>query len=62
MKKLLLALLVISGLVGFGLSAWYIGTKQTSHSEYLTPEIGKFTEEPATTEENNPESSETLEN
>ena len=42
MKKLLLALLVISGLAGCGLSAWYIGTKQTSHSEFITPDIGEF--------------------
>ena len=67
MKKLLLALLVISGLIGSGLSAWYIGTKQTSHSEFVTPEIGKFEvpEDPTldqNPDENNPEnSSESLE-
>lgn len=59
MKKLLLALLAISALVGTGLSAWYIGTKQTSHSEFLEPQVGNFeqgiptTEDP--TEEQTPE-------
>lgn len=42
MKKLLLALLAISALVGTGLSAWYIGTKQTSHSEFVEPVVGDF--------------------
>ena len=66
MKKLLLALLVISGLIGTGLSAWYIGTKQTSHSEFVEPKVGNFeqglpaTEDPA--EEQTPEiPTETLE-
>ena len=54
MKKLLLALLAISALVGTGLSAWYIGTKQTSHSEFLEPQVGDFTQED-TTEEQTPE-------
>ena len=56
MKKLLLALLVISGLAGSGLSAWYIGTKQTSHSEVVEPIVGDFAEElPTTPEEPTPE-------
>lgn len=63
MKKLLLALLVISGLVGCGLSAWYIGTKQTSHSEVVEPVVGDFNEGLPTTPEQTPEeSTETQEN
>ena len=63
MKKLLLALLVISGLVGCGLSAWYIGTKQTSHSEFVTPDIGEFhVPEDPTPEDTPEESTETPEN
>lgn len=70
MKKLLLALLVISGLAGCGLSAWYIGTKQTSHSEFVEPVVGKFeqgfpsTEDPTSEQtpiEESPETTEPLE-
>lgn len=52
MKKLLLALLVISGLAGCGLSAWYIGTKQTSHSEVVEPVVGDFGEGLPTPDQN----------
>ena len=62
MKKLLLALLVISGLVGCGLSAWYIGTKQNSHSEFVEPVVGDFEQGLPTIEDPTPEQpSETLE-
>lgn len=43
MKKLLLALLIISGLVGVGASAWYISAKQVTHTtEPIEPIIGEF--------------------
>lgn len=67
MKKLLLALLVVSGLAGSGLSAWFIGTKQTSHSEVVEPVVGEFKDgfpsiEDPTPEEPTPETpSESLE-
>ncbi len=69
MKKLLLALLVISGLAGCGLSAWYVGTKQTSHSEFVEPVVGDFIDESPSPEDHTleetpietPESTEPLE-
>lgn len=61
MKKLLLVLLAISALVGTGLSAWYIGTKQTSHSEFVEPVVGDFSEELPTDQETPIESPETTE-
>lgn len=63
MKKLLLALLVISGLAGCGLSAWYVGTKQTSHSEFVEPVVGDFKEDPTPEQPpiESPESAEPLE-
>ena len=45
MKKLLLVLLLIGGLGGTGMSAWYLSTKQTSHTETLKPDVGDFRED-----------------
>ncbi len=52
MKKLLLALLVISGLVGVGASAWYVSAKQVTHiTEPVEPIIGDFGNTTNTTNE-----------